>query len=80
MKLPLNSASRLLGPTGNQLEKAHGKSEERYITAHSPPLAPGAASPELGQRTRKPGFLFRMRQPACPLTLQNRQVTAARTL
>jgi hypothetical protein len=30
MKLPLNSASRLPGPSGNQLEKVHGKSEERY--------------------------------------------------
>ena len=30
MKLPLNSASCLPGPSGNQLEKVHGKSEERY--------------------------------------------------
>src|ERR1039458_4973566 len=30
MKLPPNSASRLPGPSGNQLEKVHGKSEERY--------------------------------------------------
>ena len=30
MKLPLNSPSRLPGPSGSQLEKVHGKSEERY--------------------------------------------------
>ena len=30
MKQPLNSAPRLPGPSGNQLEKVHGKSEERY--------------------------------------------------
>jgi hypothetical protein len=33
MKLPPNSASRLPGPSGNQLEKVHGKSEERYTFA-----------------------------------------------
>ena len=30
MKLLLNSASRLPGPSGNQSEKVHGQSEERY--------------------------------------------------
>jgi hypothetical protein len=34
MKLPPNSASRLPGPSGNQLEKVHGKSEERYSITH----------------------------------------------
>jgi hypothetical protein len=40
MKLPPNSASRLPGPSGNQLEKVHGKSEERYTPGE---LAPSTA-------------------------------------
>ena len=35
MKLLLNSASRLPGPSGNQSEKVHGQSEERYKIAES---------------------------------------------
>jgi hypothetical protein len=34
MKFPLNSASRLPGPSENQLEKVHGKSEKRYTEVH----------------------------------------------
>src|ERR1039458_7702433 len=38
MKLPLNSPSRLPGPSGSQLEKVHGKSEERYIIIDRGPV------------------------------------------
>jgi hypothetical protein len=40
MKLPLNSPSRLPGPSRSQSEKVHGKSEERYtIESTGVPLA-----------------------------------------
>src|ERR1035441_4291830 len=71
MKLPLNSPSRLPGPSGSQLEKVHGKSEERYSRAWGSRLADGGCWATLRhQNHAPPGSRIRPKLPPCSRTEQ----------